>query len=116
MAQLSFTVEKPAIVASQGQNVVLFDTRRRRSHARGVADALPVLSEAMVVRLIPANGGNRHPAFHSQERAIERRAQASNSNETGFTPFDFVATAFLILSVFAAPALVWTLLRTASLG
>jgi hypothetical protein len=39
-----------------------------------------------------------------------------DSNEQRFTPFDFVATAFLILSVFAAPALVWTLLRSASLG
>jgi hypothetical protein len=29
---------------------------------------------------------------------------------------DFVATAFLILSVFSAPALVWTLVRSASLG
>jgi len=32
-----------------------------------------------------------------------------------FTPLDFVVTAFLILSAFSGPALVWTLLA-ASLG
>jgi hypothetical protein len=36
--------------------------------------------------------------------------------ETRFSSFDFIATALLILSVFAAPALVWSLLRSASFG
>jgi len=112
MAQLSFAMDKPAIAARQRQNVVPFDLRRRASRRRADV-AQPVLSERVVLRLPLSNAGNRQ----SVSRTIaDGRAEPSGSNELRFTSFDFVATAFLILSVFTAPALVWTLLRSASLG
>jgi hypothetical protein len=116
MAQLSFAAHKPAIVPSQRENVVPFDARRRTSRARGAADALPRPSDGVVVRLPLATEGSRQSAPPTEESATKERPAFSGANERKLTTFDFVATAFLILSVFAAPALVWTLLRSASFG
>jgi hypothetical protein len=114
MGQLSFAADKPAIVASQGENVVSFNTRRRASRAWLAPDAQPRFSEGTVVPLRLANRASRLRVSHTE--LTTGRTEVSDSSETRFTPLDFVATAFLILSVFSAPALVWTLLRSASFG
>jgi hypothetical protein len=113
MAQLSFAADKPATVASQRENVVPFDARRRVSRLRGAADAQPRAPGGVVVRL-PLPG--RQGAPRAEESTTKGQAASSSANERRLTTFDFVATAFLILSVFATPALVWTLLRSASFG
>jgi hypothetical protein len=116
VAQLSFAADKPAIVTSQREIVVPFDARRRAPRVRGATDAEPRSSEGVVVRLPLANRESRQTAPRAEETTTKQRPAHSNSNERRLTTFDFVATAFLILSVFAAPALVWTLLRSASFG
>jgi hypothetical protein len=73
------------------------------------------LSGGVVVHLPLANGRSRSISF-GEESITKVRAKSSDGNEMRFTSFDFVATALLILSVFAAPALVWALLRSASFG
>ena len=108
MGQLSFAVGKPAVAVSYGQNVVPFNTRRHTARVRLSPAAQPRLSEAVVVRLPNAR--------RTDETISKRRAESSDCDEMRFTSFDFVATAFLILSVFSGPALVWSLLRAASLG
>jgi hypothetical protein len=108
MGQLSFAVGKPAVAVSYGQNVVPFNTRRHTARARLYPAAQPRLPEAVVVRLPKAP--------RTDETIGKRRAKSSDSDEMRFTSFDFVAVAFLILSVFSGPALVWSLLRAASLG
>jgi hypothetical protein len=50
------------------------------------------------------------------EKGVTKNRGDLSNNEMRFSPFDFVATAILILSLFSAPAVVWTLLKTASLG
>jgi hypothetical protein len=108
MGQLSFAVGKPAVAVSYGQNVVPFNTGRRGARVRLYPAAQPRLPEAVVVRL---------PKTPRTDETISKgRAMSSDSDEMRFTSFDFVATAFLILSVFSGPALVWSLLRAASLG
>ena len=120
MGQLKFAADKPVIVASQGAiqggNVVLFDPRRRVLHVRSAADARRRGSEGVVVRLPLANEGSRQEASRAQANIIGGPAKSLGTDEPGFTTFDFVATAVLILSVFAGPALVWSLLRSASFG
>jgi hypothetical protein len=109
MGQLSFAVDQPAVVVSYGQNVVPFNTGRRRARVRLPPAAQPRLSEVVVVRLPKAP--------RTDETISKRRAQSSDSDEMRFTTFDFVATALLVLSVFSGPALVWSLLMSAvSLG
>jgi hypothetical protein len=112
MTQLEFATDNPA--ASHGQTVVPFDWRRRRAAYLSAAVGRSSLSEGVVVRLALANRETRWRGSHAGGSIT--RAKSLDGNEQRFTPFDFVATAFLILSVFAAPALVWTLLRSASLG
>jgi hypothetical protein len=112
MGQLSFATDRPAIVVSRKDNVLPFDGRRRSSRPREASAVRPGVSEGVVVRLPPANRESRR----SEEPTVNAKAQSSDSSEPRFTPFDYVATAVLILSVFAAPALMWTLLRSASLG
>ena len=115
MGQFSFAVHNAAIGASQGENVLRFHARRRGSRVRLSPTARPRLSDAVVVRF-PL------PTVESRQRVprvgdgITTRPADSNNDETRFTPLDFVVTAFLILSVFSAPALAWTLLSAASLG
>jgi hypothetical protein len=108
MGQLSFAVGKPAAAVSYGQNVVPFNTGRRRSPVRLYPTAQTRLSEVVVVRLPKAP--------RTDETISKGRAKSSDSDEMRLTSFDFVAVAFLILSVFTGPALVWSLLRAASLG
>jgi hypothetical protein len=115
MGQLKFAAGKPAVAASARENVVPFDARRRVSRIRGTTDAQPRLPEAVVVPFALANEGSRQGAPRAEE-SITKRAPKSSGSEARFTTLDFVATAFLILSVFTAPALVWTMLRSASLG
>jgi hypothetical protein len=108
MGQVSFAVGKPAVAVSYGQNVVPFNTGRRRARVRLYPAAQPRLSEVVVVRL---------PKTPRTDETISKgRAMSSDSDEMRFTSFDFVAGALLILSVFTGPALVWSLLRAASLG
>jgi hypothetical protein len=114
MGQLRFAANQPAILANQRGNVVPFDARRRASHVRGGTDAQPRSSEGVVVRLPLVNEGTQKEPRAEKSLVTARSGPAGN--ETGFTTLDFVATAFLILSVFTAPALVWTLLRSASFG
>jgi hypothetical protein len=111
MGQLSFAMNRPSIVASRGGNVVAFDGRRP-SRAREASAVRPGVPEGVVVRLPLANRASRR----SDEPAVDAKAKSPDGVEQRFTPFDYVATAVLILSVFAAPALVWTLLRSASFG
>jgi hypothetical protein len=108
MGQLRFATDRTAIVVSRKDNVLPFDARRS-SRASAVR---PGVSEAVVVRLPPASGESRR----SEEPTVNAKAKFSDGDEQRFTAFDYVATAVLILSVFAAPALMWTLLRSASLG
>ena len=109
MGQLSFAVGKPAVAVSYGQNVVpLFNKGRRGARVRLYPAAQPRLPEAVVVRLPKAP--------RTDETVSKKRAGSSDSDEVRFTSFDFVAMAFLILSVFTGPALVWSLLRAAPLG
>jgi hypothetical protein len=115
MGQLKFAANQPEIAANRAEIVVRFDARRRASHVRSDADAKPRSSEGVVVRLPLANRGTRQKAPRTDESIAKGRPESAG-HETGFTTIDFVATAFLILSVFAAPALVWTLLRSASFG
>jgi hypothetical protein len=116
MGQLKFAANQPAIAANRTENVVLFDARRRASHVRSDTDVQPPSSGGVVVRLPLANREIRQKAPCTDENIATGRAQPSSTNDTALTTIDFIATAFLILSVFAAPALVWTLLRTASFG
>jgi hypothetical protein len=116
MGQLKLAANQPAIAASRTENVVRFDARRRASHVRSGTDVGPRSSGGVVVRLPLANTGTRRKAPRTDENIADGHAQPSRTNDTALTTFDFVATAFLILSVFAAPALVWTLLRSASFG
>jgi hypothetical protein len=110
--QLSFATDGPAVVVPWGDNVVPLDLRRRPSRVRPVSTVQPGVPEGVVVRLALAHRNGRP----TQESAVTAKAKSLDGNEQGFTPFDYVATAFLILSVFAAPALMWALLRTASFG
>jgi hypothetical protein len=115
MGQVSFAVDKPAIAASQGGIILPFNARRRV--LLGLSSATqPRLSEGLVVRFPLATVKGRQKAPRMEEGITKRRPDPSNSNETQFTPLDFVVTAFLILSAFAGPALVWTLASAASLG
>jgi|ERR1700722_17985334 hypothetical protein len=116
MGQLKFAANQPAIAANRTENVVLFDARRRASHVRSDTDVQPRSSGGVVVRFPLANKETRQKAPRTDEDIATGRAQPSSTNDTALTTFDFVATAFLILSVFAAPALMWTLLRSASFG
>ncbi len=106
MAQLSLATDRPAIVVSRSDNVLPFDGRRRSSRIREASAVRPGEPEGVVVRLPAAN----------RRRIVEAKVKSSDGTEPRFTAFDYVATAVLILSVFAAPALVWTLLRSASFG
>jgi hypothetical protein len=115
VGQHNFATKQPAIAANRTENVVLFDARRRASHVRSDTDVQLRSSGGVVVRLRLANEGTRQKAPRTDESTAKGRPDSAG-NETGFTTIDFVATAFLILSVFAAPALVWTLLRSASFG
>jgi hypothetical protein len=115
MGQLKFAANQPAIAANLTGNVVFFDAGRRASDVRSDADVQPRSSGGVVVRLPLANEGTRQKAPRTDESTAKGRPESAG-NETGFTTIDFVATAFLILSVFAAPALMWTLLRSASFG
>jgi hypothetical protein len=115
MGQLKFAANQPAIAANRTENVVRFDARRRASHVRSDTDVQPRSSGGVVVRLPLANEETRQKAPRTDESTAKGRPEFAG-NETGFTTIDFVATAFLILSVFAAPALMWTLLRSASFG
>ncbi len=112
MGQLSFAMKRPAIVVSRGGNVVAFDGRRRPSRARETSAVRSGVPEGVVVRLPLTNRASRR----SEEPTVVAKAKSPDGVEQRFTPFDYVATAVLILSVFAAPALVWTLLRSASFG
>jgi hypothetical protein len=114
MGQLSFAVDEPASAAGRVANVVPFKTRRRASSLLRDSAAQQDLSEGIVVRFLRADGEGAAP--RRVESITKRQADSSGTGEQHFTPFDFVATAFLILSVFAAPALVWTMLRSVSLG
>jgi hypothetical protein len=116
VGQLKFAANQPAIVAKQADNVVRLDAWRRASHVRSAGDVQPRSSEGVVMRLPLANEGTRQKAAGTDESIAREKAKSSGASDTGFTTIDFVATAFLILSVFAAPALVWTLLRSASFG
>lgn len=116
MGQLKFAANQPAIAANRTENVVPFDARRRASQVRSDNDVQPRSSGGVVVRLPLANNETRQKAPRTDENVANGRAQPSSTNDTALTTFDFVATAFLILSVFAAPALMWTLLRSASFG
>ena len=116
MGQLKFAANQPEIAANRAENVVRFDARRRASHVRSDTDVQPRSSGGVVVRLPLANKETRQKAPRTDENVADGRAQPSSTSDTALTTFDFVATAFLILSVFAAPALVWTLLRSASFG
>jgi hypothetical protein len=107
MGKLSFAVDEPVAV-SYRQNVLPFDAARHRAGVRLSRAARPRPSEGVVVRLPKA------PC--TDETISKSRAKPPPNGETRFTVLDFVATAFLILSVFSAPALVWSLVRTASLG
>jgi hypothetical protein len=106
MGQLSFATNRPANVVSRRDNVLPFDGQRRSSRIREASAARPGVPEGVVVRLPAANRAS----------IVDAKAKSSDGSEQRFTPFDYVATAALILSVFAAPALVWTLLRSASFG
>jgi hypothetical protein len=108
MGQLSFAVDKPAVAVSYGQNVVPFNKARHAARVRFSRAAQPRQSEGVVVRLPKVPGAG--------ETISKRRAESSDGGEMRFTTLDFVATAFVILSVFTGPALVWSLLRAASLG
>jgi hypothetical protein len=124
MGQLRITADEPAIVASPREigvrgNVVPFATRRRASPARsGSAARQP--SDGVVVRLALAKSSGRGSWPRTEVNIAETRSktqsESSRSTEQRFTPFDMVATAFLVLSVLAVPALVWTLLRSATFG
>jgi hypothetical protein len=105
MGQVSFAVGKPEVAMSYRQNVVPFNTGR---HRRVYPVAQRRLSEVVVVRLTKAP--------RADETISKRRAKSSDSDEVRFTSFDLVALAFLILAVFSGPAVVWSLLRAASLG
>ena len=50
------------------------------------------------------------------ETVIAQRPADSNNDKAQFARLDFVVTAFLFLSVFSAPALVWALLSAPFLG
>jgi hypothetical protein len=113
MGRLKLAANQPA-VTNQSGNVVPFDARRRASHVRGAADAQPRSSEGVVVRLPLANEGTQKEP--RAEKSLAKGRSGPAGSETGFTTLDFVASAFLILSVFTVPALVWTLLRSASFG
>jgi hypothetical protein len=112
MGQLGFATDRPAILVSRSGNVLPFDAQRRSSRPRETSAVRPGVPEGVLVRFPLANGARRR----SEEAAVDVNAKSSDGSEQRFTPFDYVATAVLILSVFAAPALVWTLLRTASFG
>jgi hypothetical protein len=116
MGQPKFAANQPEIAADRAENVVRFDTRRRASHVRSDTDVQPHSSGGVVVRLPLANKGRGQITPPTDQHIANGQAQPSGTNDTALTTFDFVATAFLILSVFAAPALVWTLLRSASFG
>jgi hypothetical protein len=112
MAQLSLATDRWATVVSRSDNVLPFDARRRSSRIREASAARPGVSNGVVVRLPVAIQESRQ----REASVIDAKANSPDGNEQRFTPFDYVATAFLILSVFAAPALVWAMLRSASFG
>jgi hypothetical protein len=115
MGQISFAVDKPALAGSQGKNILPFNARRRVPHVRLSPAIQPRSSEGVVVRLPLGAWESRQRARGMEKGVTKNRGDLSN-NEMRFSPFDFVATAILILSLFSAPAVVWTLLKTASLG
>jgi hypothetical protein len=106
MGQLSFATDRTAIVVSRGDNVLPFDGRWRSSRPHEASSAPAGVPEGVVVHLRPAK----------RQTIANVEAKSSDASEQRFTAFDYVATGVLILSVFAAPALVWTLLRSASFG
>jgi hypothetical protein len=112
MAHLSLATERPAIVVSPKGNVLPFDARRRSSRIGETSSLRPDAREGIVVRLPLPNRQSRR----SEASSFNAKAISSDGDEQRFTAFDYVATAFVILSVFAAPALVWALLRSASFG
>ena len=106
MGQLSFAPDRPALVVSRSGNVLPFDGRRS-SRTR----------EASAVRSgVRGRGRCAFASGKSTASIVDAKAKSLDGGEQRFTPFDYVATAVLILSVFAAPALVWALLRSASFG
>lgn len=109
MGQLSFATNR--VVASRGGNVLPFDGQQRSSRARETSAIRSGVPEGVVVRLPLANRTSRR-----SEEPVDATSKSSHGSEQRFTTFDYVATAVLILAMFAAPALVWTLLRSASLG
>ena len=115
MAQIRYAVHNASIVASQGENVLPFHARRRGSRVRLSPATRPRLSDGVVVRFPVVTVVSRQRAPRVED-GITTSPADSNHDETRFTPLDFVVTAFLILSVFSAPALAWTLLSAASLG
>jgi hypothetical protein len=115
MGQVSFATDKPAITVSRTDNVVRFHASR--SSRNGLARVTQSgLSEGVVVPLPLASRQSRRGASRTEESISGSPAEPSGGKETRFTSFDFIATALLILSVFAAPALVWSLLRSVSVG
>jgi hypothetical protein len=122
VGQMSFAVHNAAmaanqnavIAARQGENILPFNARRRVSYVRLAPATRPRLSEGVVVVRFPLATAESRQRAPRVEEGVSKRPADSNNDETRVTPLDFVVTAFLILSVFAAPALAWTLL--ASLG
>jgi hypothetical protein len=112
MAQPSLATERPAIVLSRKDNVLPFDARRLALRVGQNSSPRLDRPEGIVVRLPLANRQSRR----GEASLVDAKAAASEGNEDHFTAFDYVATAFVILSVFVAPALMWALLRTASFG
>jgi hypothetical protein len=116
MGQLNFATDNSAIVVSRTDNVVPFHARPRSSRDRFALAARPGTSAGVVVRLPLANRESGRGVFHTEQSIGNKLAGTSGTEETRFTSLDFIATALLILSVFAAPALVWSILRSASFG
>jgi hypothetical protein len=112
MAQLSLATDRPVTVVSRRGNVLPFVAQRRSSRIREGSVAQPGVSDAVVVRLPVAMRERRQ----REASVVNAKANSPDGSEQRFTSFDYVATAVLILSVFAAPALVWAMLRSASFG
>jgi hypothetical protein len=112
MGQLSLATDRRPNVVRRADNVVRFDPRRRTARVHAGAAGRSSLSKKVVVGFPLAHQDSRR----IEEAIVQAKAKSSDGNEQRFTAFDYVATAVLILSVFAAPALVWTLLRSASFG
>jgi hypothetical protein len=115
MGQLSFATETPGITVSRTDNVLPFHASR--SSRNGLARVTQSgLSGGVVVSLPLASRESRRGASRTEVSIGDSPTEPLGGKETRFTSFDFIATALLILSVFAAPALIWSLLRSASFG